>query len=298
MLYKDIPATSGFSSFYRNVGSLENKGLEFVINTNNLTGEFQWSTSFNIGLNRNKILNLDGPSIEAGNTRTGNNMAMVGQPLGVFYLPKYAGVDPANGDALYYTDATNKTTTNDYNQALPQIVGNPNPDYYGGLYNSFTFKGVELNFLFQFVMGNEIYKSYGLWAQSNGWNLDNQTVDQANGWTKPGDITNVPRGDWDVQNGSRPSSRYIEDGSYIRLKTLNVSYTLPKGITERLKLANAKIYLSMANLLTFTKYTGWDPEVNYTGTGRSQTNTNLIQGSEFYSAPQSRTITLGIKMSF
>jgi TonB-linked SusC/RagA family outer membrane protein len=298
LLYKDIPATSGFSSFYRNVGSLENKGFEFVINTNNLTGNFQWSTSFNIGLNRNKILNLDGPSIEAGNTRTGNNMAMVGQPLGVFYLPKYAGVDPANGDALYYTDATNSTTTNDYNQAQAQIVGNPNPDYYGGLYNSFVYKSWELNFLFQFVMGNEIYKSYGLWAQSNGWNLDNQTADQANGWKNPGDITNVPRGDWDVQNGSRPSSRYIEDGSYIRLKTMNISYNLPKSVTEKIKVASARIYLTGANLLTFTKYTGWDPEVNYTGTGRSQTNTNLIQGSEFYSAPQSRTITLGIKMSF
>lgn len=311
LLYKDLPATSGFTSFYRNVGSLENKGLEFVLNTNNLTGVFQWSTSFNIGYNKNKILNIDGPSIEAGNTRTGNNMAMVGQPLGVFYLPKYAGVAPADvpggnpdgsdiygGDALYYVQAGSKAVTSDYNLAKSQIIGDPNPDYYGGIYNSFIYKGWEFNFLFQFVKGNDIYKSFGLWAQSNGWNLDNQTTDQAKGWKKDGDKTNVPRGDWDVQNGSRPSSRYLEDGSYIRLKTLNLSYTLPKSLTDKLNMASIRIYLTGANLLTFTKYTGWDPEVNFTGTGRGQTNTNLIQGSEFYSSPQSRTITLGIKMSF
>jgi TonB-dependent starch-binding outer membrane protein SusC len=298
LLYKDIPATSGFTSYYKNVGSLENKGLEFVINTNNLTGTFQWSTSFNLGFNRNKILNIDGPSIEAGNTRQGNNMAMVGQPLGVFYLPKYAGVDPANGDALYYTDKTNKTTTNDYDQAQFQIVGDPNPDYYGGISNSFTYKGWEFDFLFQFVVGNDIYKSFGLWAQSNGWNEDNQTTDQANGWKEAGDKTSVPRGDWDIQNGSKPSSRYIEDGSYLRLKSLNFSYTLPKKVTERINVSDLKVYVNCSNLLTFTKYTGWDPEVNFTGTGRSQTNSNLIQGSEFYSAPQPRTLTLGVKMSF
>ncbi len=298
LLFKDIPATSGFTSFYRNVGSLENKGFEFVLNTNNLTGELKWSTSFNLGLNRNKILDLEGPSIQAGNTRTGNNMAIEGKPLGVFFLPKYAGVDSETGDALYYVSAGSKEVTNDYNQAESQIIGNPNPDFYGGLFNSFTYKSVEFSFLFQFVVGNEIYKSYGLWAQSNGWNLDNQTTDQLKGWQNPGDKTDVPRGDWDVQNGSRPSSRYIEDGSYLRLKNLTISWNLSKKATTKLNVSNVNIYLSCANLLTFTNYTGWDPEVNFTGTGRSQTNTNLIQGSEFYTAPQARTLTLGIKLGF
>jgi len=311
LLYKDLPATSGFTSFYRNVGSLENKGLEFVINTNNLTGKLQWSTSFNLGLNRNKILNLDGPSIQAGNTSTGNNIAMKNQPLGVFYLPKYAGVAPSTviggnpdgsdingGDALYYVEAGSKNITSNYALADAQIVGDPNPDFYGGIYNSFTYKDWEFNFLFQFVVGNDIYKSFGQWAQSNGYNLDNQTVDQVDGWKKDGDITDVPRAEWDYKNGSRPSSRYLENGSYLRLKSLNLSYTLPKRITDKVNLASLRVYLTASNLWTLTKYTGWDPEVNYTGTGRSQTNTNLIQGSEFYSAPQSKTITLGVKLSF
>lgn len=298
LLYEMLPATSGYTSRYHNVGSLENKGLEFVINTNNLVGAFQWSTQFNIGFNKNKILNINGPTIYAGNTRTGNNIAMEGQPMGVFYLPKYAGVDPQTGDALYYVKADSSGTTTNYNEAAFQIVGDPNPKYYGGITNTFTYKGFDLSFLFQFVGGNKIFKSFGLWAESNGWNLDNQTTKMMKAWKKPGDITDVPRADWDVNNGTRSSSRYIEDGSYLRLKTLTFGYNLPPAVASKLRLSSLRIYLSGANLLTFTKYTGWDPEVNYEGTGRSTTNTNLIQGSEFYTAPQAKTFTLGLKVGF
>jgi TonB-dependent starch-binding outer membrane protein SusC len=309
LLYKLLPATSGFTSFYRNVGSLDNKGIEFVLNTNNLVGKLQWSTQFNIGANRNEVLNIDGPPINAGNYRSGNNRAMEGQPLGVFFLPKYAGVSPDDvtggnpdgsdiygGDALYYVAAGSSEVTSDYNLAESQIIGNPNPDYYGGLNNVFNYKGFEFSFLFQYVVGNDIYKAYGIWAESNGWNLDNQTTKIANSWKNPGDITDVPRGDWDVNNGSHPSSRYLEDGSYLRLKAVNLGYTLPEQVASKMKLASFRVYITASNLLTFTRYTGWDPEVNFTGTNRTQTNANLIQGSEFYTSPQARSITIGLKI--
>ncbi len=159
LLNVNVPGTSGFRTQLRNIGNLENKGWEFVLRSDNTTGAFKWNTSLNLAANRNKILNLDGQVIEGGYL----NRAVEGQPIGSFFGIEYAGVDQANGDALYYVneerpDGTlDRNTTNDPNVAQRTIVGNPNPKLVGGISNNFSYKGLEFNILFQGQYGNDIY---------------------------------------------------------------------------------------------------------------------------------------------
>ncbi len=294
LLYRTLPSTSGFEGVWSNVGELENKGIEFALHSNNLSGKFIWTTDFNMAFNDNKIINIDGPAI----TPNSINYVIEGQPIGVFNLIKYAGVDPDNGDALYYIDADSDETTNNYNLAEKQIVGSPNPEFTGGFNNFFEYSGLDLNVLISFVYGNEIYNGGGGYQSANGDWFDNQTVDQMERWQKPGDITDVPQARLYSGNGNKISSRYLYDGSYIRFRNVSLGYTLPKTLTTRLKMTSVRVYLGVQNLYTLTRYKGWDPEVNYTGSGRTTQNTNIIQGYDFYTAPQARTYTLGVNLSF
>ncbi|PZR29375.1 MAG: SusC/RagA family TonB-linked outer membrane protein [Citrobacter freundii] len=289
-----VPGTSGFSTQTVNVGAMQNKGVELVLNSTNISGrDFKWSTSFNIAYNKNKITKLDGDqTLIPGNDGRYLNSLIVGEAIGVFYGPKYAGVDPQNGDALWFEE-DGKTTTNEYNQAGNFIVGNPNPDWIGGLTNTVSYKGIELSFLFQGVFGNQIQNGAGGFMSTGADWWDNQTIDQLRRWRKPGDITDVPQARFYYSNGTGASSRYTENGSYVRLKTVTLGYYLPASVIKKLKLSSARLYLSGVNLLTFTDYTGWDPEVN---TDYRATNRN--QGGDFYAAPQIKSITFGINIGF
>lgn len=289
-----VPGTSGFTTQLVNIGSMENKGFEFVLNSTNIKkGSFTWSSSFNLAKNSNKITKLDGDqTIIPGNDGRFLNSLLVGQPIGVFYGPKFAGADPANGDALYYLE-DGKTTTNDYNDAAPFVVGDPNPDWIGGLNNTFSYKGIELSVLFQGVFGNQIQNGAGgFMSASFDW-FDNQTRDQLNRWQKPGDITNVPQLRLGYGNGINASSRYVEDGSYVRLKNVTLAYNIPPSLLSKIKIRSARVYVTGINLATFTDYTGWDPEVN---TDYRAGNRN--QGSDFYAAPQIKSLTFGINLGF
>ncbi|MDX9729663.1 MAG: SusC/RagA family TonB-linked outer membrane protein, partial [Bacteroidales bacterium] len=294
LLYRTLPATSGFEGVWSNVGELENRGVEFALHSNNLSGKFIWTTDFNLAFNKNKIININGPEI----TPNSINYVIEGQPIGVFKIVKYAGVDPANGDALYYLDADSNETTNNYNLAEPQFCGSPNPDFTGGFNNYFEYAGFDLNVLISFVYGNEIYNGAGVYQSANGDWFDNQTIDQLDRWQNPGDITDVPQARLGDGNGTKVSSRYLSDGSYIRFRNINLGYNLPKSLTARVNMTSVRVYLGVQNLYTLTKYKGWDPEVNYLGAGRSTQNNNIIQGYDFYTAPQARTYTLGINLSF
>ncbi len=293
LLNRTLPGTSGFTSVTENIGELNNKGFEIALHSNNLTGELKWNTDFNIGFNKNEILNINGPDIIAG-----VNRVREGEPMGVFVMAKYAGVDPANGDALYYIDETSDATTNNYGEAKKQVVGSPNPDFTGGMTNTFSYKDFDLSFTFNFVYGNMIYNGGGTYQSANGDWWDNQTKDQLNFWRNPGDITDVPEARFAASNGTRESSRYLSDGSYLRLRNVTFGYNLPKSVTSKLKLDRVRFYVTGINLLTFTNYTGWDPEVNYTGTGRSTQSFNIRQGNDFYTVPQARTITFGVNVGF
>jgi TonB-linked SusC/RagA family outer membrane protein len=296
LLDVNVPSTSGFTSQLRNVGELENKGFEFVLNTHNLVGQFQWTTSFNIAFNQNKITDLEGQVIEGGFL----NRAIEGEPIGVMFGKEYAGVDPDNGDALYYLHSSDGIdydagTTNEYSDANDVVIGDPNPDFIGGLTNRFNYKNFDLNVLLQFVSGNDIYDGGGRYQSANGDFFDNQTRDQLNAWQEPGDITDIPENRFLLANGSNPSSRYISDGSYLRLRNVVLGYTLPQSALDRIGLRRVRLYMSGLNLLTFTDYDGWDPEVN---TDLYDQSDNLNIGNDFYTAPQARTISFGVNIGF
>jgi TonB-linked SusC/RagA family outer membrane protein len=302
LLRVNIPTSTGFGSVVRNLGSLENKGVEFVLNTQNLVGEFKWSTSLNVAFNRNRVLNINGQIIEGGIGRLPNR-AMEGQALGVFFGVEYAGVNPANGDAQFYKNTTNADGSLDrtilsnsqFNQAQRQIIGDPNPDVIAGVTNTFSYKGFDFSFQFNGIFGNDV-NVYGMgqYSMANMIYEDNQTADQMNRWRKPGDITYVPQARYYFGNGNQPSSRFIVDGSFVRLRTINFGYNLPSKIVKKAKLDRVRLYVSALNLLTFTnKYPLWDPEVN-----ADSFDSNIAKGNDFYTPPQPKTILFGINVGF
>ena len=302
LLRVNIPTSTGFGSVVRNLGSLENKGVEFVLNTQNLVGEFKWSTSLNVAFNRNRVLNINGQIIEGGIGRLPNR-AMEGQALGVFFGVEYAGVNPANGDAQFYKNTTNADGSLDrtilsnsqFNEAQRQIIGDPNPDVIAGVTNTFSYKGFDFSFQFNGIFGNDV-NVYGMgqYSMANMIYEDNQTADQMNRWRKPGDITNVPQARYYFGNGNQPSSRFIVDGSFVRLRTINFGYNLPSKIVKKAKLDRVRLYVSALNLLTFTnKYPLWDPEVN-----ADSFDSNIAKGNDFYTPPQPKTILFGINVGF
>ena len=253
LLNVPVPGTSGFRTQTQNVGEIQNKGVEVVLNTNNLVGAFKWNTSLNVALNKNKVVALaEGQDI----INPDINVVKVGEPIGVFYGAEYAGVDPANGDALWYVNAEGREreTTSDFNEAEFVVLGSPIPDMIAGVTNTFTFKGFSLDFTFQGVFGNEIHNSAGRYMSCNACWFDNQTRDQMRYWDKPGDITDIPEPRLGYSNGDQDrSSRYITEGSYVRLRTLNFGYEFPQSVIRKAGLSRLRLYLLGQNLLTFTK---------------------------------------------
>lgn len=300
LLSVPVPATSGYTTQFQNIGSVENRGFEFVLNTNNLTGSFTWNTNLNFSINKNEVTDIgEQEIIDEGSARY-MNVVKVGQPIGVFYGAEYAGVDTDNGDALWYIneqDANgniiNKTaTTNDFTAANFVVLGSPTPDIMGAITNTFGFKGIELSFTFQGVTGNKIHLIGDQWMAANGVWFDNQLKSQLRSWKNPGDVTDVPEARflWDNGDQSR-NSRYLSDGSYLKLRTLSLSYELPKSIISKMGLDRMRIFFQGQNLFMFTKYEGWDPEVS-----TDFLNTNVISGCDFYSAPMPRSVVFGINI--
>ena len=294
LLNVPVPETSGFDVKVENLGKLTNTGFELGINSENLTGAFRWTTAINAAVNKNKITDLGGQILNTNEI----NAAVAGQPIGVFYLPEYAGVNPQNGDAIYYlntknADGTlNRTTTNDINQAQRVYAGNPSPKYIYGMNNTFSYKNFDFAVFIQGVQGNKIFNGGGQYMSAEGSNgFDNQTIDQLNYWTTPGQITNVPEPRLGYGNGVGNSTRYLSSGSYLRLKTLTLAYNFPASILSKMKLTKLRVYTSAQNLATITGYKGWDPEVN-----ADYQSTNINQGIDFYSAPQARVISFGVNI--
>jgi hypothetical protein len=225
---------------------------------------------------------------------------MEGQPLGVFFTKEYAGVDPENGDALYYINkmkdgALDRTTTNNSNDAADVVVGDPNPDFFYGFGNTFNYRGIDLDVLLQGLYGNQVFNGGGQYMSASGSNgFDNQTIDQLRAWKNPGDITDVPEARLFYANGTNSSSRYISTGSYMRVKSVTLGYNLPSALTKKINIERVRIYARALNLFTFTKYEGWDPEVN---ADFQANNNNINLGQDFYSAPQIKSIVFGVNIS-
>jgi TonB-dependent starch-binding outer membrane protein SusC len=295
LLNVQVPATTGFTSVIQNVGSMENKGWEFLLNTVNVDRAFKWTSSFNIAFNKNLVTDVDGQIIAYSYYRV-----MEGQPLGVFFMKEYAGVDTETGDALFYLNEEGDETTNNIAEASDRIVGDPNPDFWGGFSNTFSYKGFDLSVMFQFVYGSDIF-NHGFQWQANGLRYeDNQTVYYyENFWKEPGDNTYYPEPRLYMSNGYGISSMHLFDGSYIRLKDVTLGYTIPKKYSRMVSIEAIKLFVRGYNLLTFTNYPGWDPEVSSPNTGGIGTQaSNLQQNWDFYTAPQPRSITFGINLNF
>lgn len=294
LLNQPVPGTSGFPSITRNVGSMANRGFEFVLNTRNFrTEDFKWDTSFNLSTLDNEVTDLPG-----GDIVSGVNIVREGETISSFYLVEYAGVDPANGDALFFTNtllpdgSRDRTTTANYNEAERVVLGSPYPDLMIGLTNTMYFYNFDFSFTFQGEWGSSLYNSGGKFQSGNARYEDNQTIDQLDRWQQPGDITDVPQARMYRTNGQQDSSRYLEESDFIRLRNLALGYTFPFEWTQKFSVDRLRVYFTGINLLTFTDYSGYDPESTYDNNG----NFNINVGETFYSAPPAKTYTLGLNI--
>ncbi|PST84078.1 TonB-dependent receptor [Pedobacter yulinensis] len=287
-----LPPSSGFGVQAYNVGSMENKGLEFVLSSKNFVREkFSWSTDVNFSLNRNEVTSL-------GNTQKSLDFAGIyerdaavrieaGRPLGSFYGYIFNGVNPANGAALYAdlngngsTDAADRT-----------FIGLAQPEFTYGLNNSFTLGNWGLNVFFQGVQGNQLFNASRIDLEGM-FDSKNQSAAVLNRWTTAGQITDIPRALSQSSANSLTSSRFVEDASYLRLKTTTLSYNFGQAALGRLRMRKLMLFATGYNLLTFTKYSGLDPEVNqYGANGPSM-------GVDYGTYPQARTFLFGVNVGF
>ena len=281
LLEMPLPPSSGFPYIYSNIGELQNKGMEYALSAKLFDKKFKWNSTFNIAFNKNKVLKLyNGEPID--DIGLGGNRVEVGQPAGVFYGYNWLGVDPSTGNLVYEDVNGDGTITADDRV----ITGDPNPDFTGGFTNIFSYGPVTLNIFLQFVYGNDIFNATRIYIESLTGE-DNQLVDIERRWRQPGDITDIPRiGD------TYKSSRFIEDGSFLKIKNITLSYDLPKKWMEKLRMRYTKIFVTVSNIYTFTNYSGMDPEVNYAG------DDNMILGTDFFTYPQPQTISVGINLGF
>lgn len=289
LLGRPYAATTGFTGITDNIGEMENRGLEIGITSVNFDGKFKWSTDLNISKNMNKVLFLaDSVPLYRGYTAEGvdgTNIIKEGEPLGTFIGLNFLGVDPATGDAIY------EDTNNDgvINNSDAIVIGNAQPDFFGGLTNRFAYKGFDLSIFFQFSVGNKVLNLAKATFVNTGADIsNNQSVEALRRWQKPGDITDVPRYEFENTYNNYHSNRLLEDGSYLRLKNVSLGYYLPANIVNKLMLQNLRIYCAGTNVWTYTKYSGADPEVSTLDGSVS------AQGIDFFTLPQVRTLSVGI----
>jgi len=295
LVQRPIALTTGQSSVWDNVGTVQNKGIDLGITTQNFRPSnedgFAWTTTINFTHNDNKITSLyDGQGFTTGINGRETNRVQVGQPIGSFYMYKFEGVDPATGNAIYHdVNGDGDITSEDL-----MIVGNPEADFFGGLTNEFSMRGFTLRTFLQFSYGNDVFNMMRLFTDDGGCTWDNLTTSTLNRWQNPGDITDVPRMSYDCTSGADViSSRYVEDGSFLRIGEITLSYRLPEKLLGGLRMSDAQIFISGHNLHTFTHYTGYNPDVNSAGAGA-----NIITGTDYFAYPLARTFSIGIRGGF
>ncbi|HZL09568.1 MAG TPA: TonB-dependent receptor [Prolixibacteraceae bacterium] len=301
-----VPVSSGYSDVYVpsiNAGKMENKGVEFTVNSRNLTGKLTWNTSFNISFNQNKVVSInDTIPMSSGSIGLNQNLALIqaGQPINFFYGFKTDGIfqspeevashavqvpgnDPYNrtsaGD-IRFVDLNNDGVIDDKDRTF---LGNPAPTVIFALNNSFSYKGFDLSIFVQGISGNEICNANRFWSEAMAV-AQNQTTETLNRWTGSGTSNNMPRAVFnDPNKNTRPSDRYIEDGSYLRIKNVTIGYTIPRLLMKKAHISSARFYVSAQNLYTLTKYKGFDPEISPNG----------IDNSVY---PVTRTFTIGVNL--
>ena len=289
-----ISATTGFTNYLSNVGQLNNKGVELELRTINFaTPHFNWSTVLNLSHNSNKIISLNG-QLEQSIEGTWF-IHKVGLPYHTFYVKEFAGVDPQNGDALYYTNTLNKDgsysreITNDISKAQAIPYKSVNPKISGGLTNILNYKQLDLSFTLTYSLGGYSFDKLGTYIENgttniytSKYNLPAYAMDR---WQKPGDQTDVPRFLYNQSASDNNSSRYIHSTDHLRLKNLTLGYTLPREWTRKVMVNKARFYFSGSNLLTWAKWKQYDPETP-------------VNGEVFCEAPPMRTFSFGVQLTF
>ena len=310
-----VPITTGYSDVtvpYINAGKVVNKGIEVSVTSHNFKGKFIWDTDFNISFNRNEVTSLN-DTIPMARGDVGFNQQIgriaVGKPMDVFYgfvtdgiFQTQAEVDQhalqVPGEDVYSRTSAGDIRFKDLNSDGViddndrTYIGNPNPDFIFALNNRFSYKGFDLNIFLQGVYGGDIYNANRIWSEGMAVAY-NQSTETLNRWTGEGTSNTMPRAVFNDPNKNiRPSDRFVEDGSYLRVKNVTLGYSFPKMMIERLKMSSARLYVSGANLLTFTKYKGFDPEV------RNSNDNGSATGIDLSTYPVTRTISIGANISF
>jgi TonB-linked SusC/RagA family outer membrane protein len=279
LLQLPVPPISGFTSYYSNAGEISNKGFELLVNTINIRNSaFKWETSFNIAANVNRIEKLPIP-IDNGFLHL-----EVGHPMYSFLVYRQLYVDPQTGAAVYDDRQTNdgKTTAAD-----KQIIGQALPKFVGGFTTNFKYRGFDASVFFTFQTGNKLYDQNKAYGENGGTRADRSYwTSQLTAWQKPGDITDLPRITTVGTNYTiDPTTRALEDASFLRLKTLTIGYTIPKATVAKIGLSSLHVYFTGSNLWLSTKYKGYDPESYFT------------LGNDFSTPPQPRSFQLGINLT-
>lgn len=317
-----LPYTTGFDEGYKNIGKMRNQGFEFTLNTVNVsTRKFQWTSSFNISFNSNKVLGLTEnqesiltPVLWDATWTFPLYIAKIGEPVAQFYGPVWDGVYQYSDfekapDGRYFLKGNVTTNGADRSAIKPgdikykdlngdllvnardfTVIGRSLPVHKGGFSNNFSYGGFDLNVFFQWSYGNDILNANRLVFEGNGKGYPgtNQYAHYANYWRPDNPVNTLHR-----PNGQGPgyySSRVIEDGSYLRLKTISLSYTPPSPFIRRYKMKGLRLYVTAQNLYTWTRYSGRDPEV-------STRNSTLTPGFDWAAYPLARTIVAGLNLS-
>ncbi len=311
-----------------NVGEVNNKGIEIFLNTRNITNEdFRWTTDFIFSKNKNTVVALINDADWFGNAAPSyfshdrSYILREGEEVGLFWGYEYAGVyqggdipegtalisasydddgNPIAGEPLFYEVADEEGNVDgDITDDDRQIIGNPNPDFTWGLTNNFSYKNFDFSIFFQGSHGGEVFNMTNVQLYNGDANTLKDYYDNA--WTPTNTDTDDPR----VGNSSfrEISSRFVENGSYIRLKNISVGYNLPKNLIAKYGIENLRLTVSAQNLLTFTKYSGLDPEVNYAGAdgGTSKGNNttdNTVRGFDFGNYPTVKSVSLSLNLTF
>lgn len=307
---RELPSYSGYGSQTQNIGQVSNRGFEVSLSSRNLVNEFKWNTSFNLSANRIRVEKLPiadqdiffdgrpGQLVDVSN----NIILREGETVGAFYGYVYDGVIQSENEILEggdqevggakFLDLDGDGILDPENDR--RVIGNPNPDFIWGLNNDFSYRGFDLNIFFQAVMGNDIFNITRMELETLGQTDKNSTTNALNRWTSSNTGSDFPK----ALPGRpyRMSTRWIEDGSFVRLKNISLGYTLPAPLLEDVNLRSVRVYVSAQNLLTFTNYQGVDPEVAYQGGGDRRRNSNVQNGLDYGSYPNAQSFTFGINV--
>ena len=289
-LLQDVPTsmTVGFSSMLKNVGEMKNRGVEVDINVDVFKhSQVRWNTGLALSHNSNKVTKL----YEGKDIIDGSRITREGESYYSWWSREWAGVDPQTGEEQWVLNtknedgSINRGLTKNPTEAQRVIIGKPDPKLTGGWRNSLSWKGLELNMLFNFSLGGKVYDTYRTsFTDTDGYQVwYNMSTDQLNRWQKPGDVTDVPRRINNYVWGNYGSSRFMKDLNYLRLKSLSLSYSLPQKWVNKAQLNNVRVFVSGSNLLTLTSYKFTDPEMP-------------VNGMPTFGLPNLKTVTFGIEL--